>query len=198
MSWRLILGLPLAGAVVMFLFLLMSDMISIDDFVPGTPNTSPEITLPEVPGEPEPTRPERLQPDELPKPPQPDTEVEITIDSPAVGNEGPGSFDGETTLDPGGLPDLDRNAQPLVRTNPTGFERCFDGGTDGSQRVRLRFDVAPDGRTANVEVVSSTDRCFERSAKRAVENWRYSPKMQSGEAVWRYNVETTIVFELAE
>jgi protein TonB len=55
--------------------------------------------------------------------------------------------------------------------------------------------VSPKGETVNVEAVASSDKCFERSAVRAVESWRYRPKVVNGEAQWVYGQQTSVVFE---
>jgi protein TonB len=39
---------------------------------------------------------------------------------------------------------------------------------------------------------------FERSTIRAVERWRYEPKVQDGAAVWRRGVVTRLDYELTE
>lgn len=87
----------------------------------------------------------------------------------------------------------DRDTQPLVRINPTGFERCIDDDF-GEERVRLQFDVTPDGNVVNVEAFDSTNRCYDRYAVRAAQRWKYLPKLVDGQAVSRRGVQTTMVF----
>lgn len=197
MSWRLILGLPFAGAVVMALFLWMSGIISVDDFVPGTPTTIQPPVIPEPPDEPEVERREVKPPTEIKPPPPPETEIEITIDPPT--GIGPNVVGPPVTppVSPG-LPSLAGDPTPIVRVDPRNFERCFDSSSGQEERVRVVFDIAPDGQTANVEVVSSTDTCFNRSAVRAVEKWRYNPKTENGQAVWWYGVNATIIYQSAD
>ncbi|MEM1381218.1 MAG: TonB family protein [Pseudomonadota bacterium] len=198
MSWRLILGLPIAALVVVVLFLVMNGLILTDDVVDGDPKDPVVVTITPDFEESEIERPSAVRPDLPDQPPPPPEEPRdaITPGDLTDGDPLPPRPDGTGTKIELTVPD--RDAQPLVRVEPSGFERCFDSRTSGEQRVRLRFDVTPTGETSNIEVVSSTDRCFESSARRAVQRWRYAPKLEKGENVWRYGVETTIVYQLAE
>ena len=87
----------------------------------------------------------------------------------------------------------DRNAQPLVRIPPQYPARAAERGLEGS--CNMRFDVTPDGTPTNVEAVSCTSATFSRASIRAVERWRYSPKVENGVPVARRGVETTIEYE---
>lgn len=90
----------------------------------------------------------------------------------------------------------DRDAQPLVRIPPQYPERCQSRAGD-RESVFLEFDVTPEGTTTNIRVVDSTNSCFNREATRAVERWKYQPKIVDNKAEWRRGVQTTITFELA-
>jgi protein TonB len=193
MSFRTLIGLPLAGAVVMFLFLLMAGVIDTSELPPGTSKERPVITITQGPEEPR-DRPDRpMKPQKLPAPPPP-TFTNWPLDGPSEGTT-------RTIVVDGGIDEigtLPRNEPlvPIVRTNPSGWERCIKEGS-GEQRVRVQFDVTPSGETTNVRAAASSDRCYERSAIRAVEGWRYRPKVVNGEAEWVYGVETTIIYEAA-
>ncbi|MHA7872662.1 MAG: energy transducer TonB [Hyphococcus sp.] len=91
----------------------------------------------------------------------------------------------------------DRDAQPLVRIPPQYPDRC-QGRAGGRESVVLQFDVTPDGQTTNIEVVDTTNSCFNSAARRSVERWKYQPKIVDNEAQWRRGVVTQISFELAE
>ncbi|GAB4521975.1 MAG: energy transducer TonB [Amphiplicatus sp.] len=90
----------------------------------------------------------------------------------------------------------DRDAQPLVRIPPQYPERCQSRAGE-RESVFLEFDVTPEGTTTNIRVVDSTNSCFNREAARAVERWKYQPKIVDNKAEWRRGVQTTITFELA-
>ena len=91
----------------------------------------------------------------------------------------------------------DRDAQPLVRIPPQFPDRC-QGRASGTETVVLQFDVTPDGQTTNIEVIDSSNSCFNRSAARSVERWKYQPKIVDNEAQWRRGVVTQISFVLEE
>tara|TARA_R110002072_G_scaffold149527_3_gene297419 strand:- start:722 stop:1339 length:618 start_codon:yes stop_codon:yes gene_type:complete len=90
----------------------------------------------------------------------------------------------------------DRNAQPLVRIPPQYPPRAAERGLEGS--CTMTFDVTPDGTPTNIVATSCTSSMFERASIRAVERWRYSPKVQDGVPVARRGVVTDINYTLAE
>ncbi|MEO0879268.1 MAG: energy transducer TonB [Pseudomonadota bacterium] len=89
----------------------------------------------------------------------------------------------------------DRDAQPLVRIEPQYPERC-QSRAGSLEIVRIRFDVTPEGQTANIEVVDSTNSCLNRAAIRAAQRWKYQPKIVDNTAEWRRGVETQFTFRL--
>lgn len=97
-------------------------------------------------------------------------------------------FDNETTA-------IDFDARPLLRMPPKYPYVCQDRAR-GTETVLLQFDVAAEGTTENIQVVDSTNRCLNRSAIKAVEHWKYRPKLVDGKPVARPNVQTQIVFKL--
>lgn len=90
----------------------------------------------------------------------------------------------------------DRDAQPLVRIEPQYPPRAAERGVEGSCSVR--FDVTPDGTPTNISILTCDSSLFERAAIRAVERWRYNPKVENGVPVARRGVETQFNFELAD
>lgn len=91
----------------------------------------------------------------------------------------------------------DRDAQPLVRIPPQYPSRCQSRAT-GAERVVLQFDVSPDGQVVNAEVLESTNSCFNRAARRAVQQWKYDPKIVDNEPQPRFGVRTSFTFRLGE
>lgn len=89
----------------------------------------------------------------------------------------------------------DRDAQPLVRIPPQFPERC-QARAGGRETVVVEFDVTPDGTTTNIRVVDSSNSCFNSSATRSVERWKYQPKIVENKAEWRRGVQTSVVFVL--
>ncbi|MEE2567372.1 energy transducer TonB [Hyphobacterium marinum] len=89
----------------------------------------------------------------------------------------------------------DRNAQPLVRIPPNYPPRAAERGLEGT--CTMQFDVTPDGTPTNIVATSCTSSMFERASIRAVERWRYSPKVENGVPVARRGVVTDIEFRMA-
>lgn len=87
----------------------------------------------------------------------------------------------------------DRDAQPLVRIPPSMPPRAEKSG-----HCRMRFDVSPQGSPFNVVATYCTENLFERNSIKAVEKFKYNPKMQDGQAIARRGVETKITFQLAD
>lgn len=119
-------------------------------------------------------------------------------------------FRPSTDVQMGELPDLsnvdlnigtgfnpDRDAQPLVRIPPQYPQRCMSRAR-GVETVVLQFDVTPEGSVVNPEVLETTNACFNRAAIRAVQRWRYNPKVQDDVAQPRFGVRTAIDFQLEE
>ena len=120
------------------------------------------------------------------------------------------SFRPSMAVEMGALPDFsatnvdigtgfnpDRDAQPLVRIPPQYPSQCQRTARD-LETVTVEFDVTPEGSVINVRVVNSTNACFNRAAMRAVERWRYAPRIIDGRAQPRFGVRTAIDFGMEE
>jgi len=90
----------------------------------------------------------------------------------------------------------DRDAQPLVRIEPQYPMRAQERGLSGTCGVR--FDVTADGTPTNIRILTCSSSLFERAVERAVERWRYRPKVENGVPVSRVNVETSFVFRMPD
>ena len=89
------------------------------------------------------------------------------------------------------------DAQPLVRALPKYPTGCM-GGAGRRETVFLEFDVTSTGQTTNIRVIDTTHKCLNRPSMRAVEKWRYAPKLVDGEPVARAGVQVAITFELSD
>jgi protein TonB len=90
----------------------------------------------------------------------------------------------------------DRDAQPLVRIEPQYPMRAAERGVEG--QCTVQFDVTPDGTPTNIEVLNCTSSLFDRAVIRAVERWRYNPKVVDGVPVARRGVRTQFDFNLSD
>ena len=86
--------------------------------------------------------------------------------------------------------------QPLVRIPPVIPTRFLSGDVSGYCRVR--FDISPNGKPYNMVAIICTNSQLERPSIRAVQKWKYAPKIQNGRAVKRSGMETTVRFNLKD
>jgi len=109
----------------------------------------------------------------------------IAIAAPQLGGIGIGT----------GTTDMD--IVPLVRVNPRYPPRAQSRGIEGW--VHLRFSITPQGTVGDVQIVDSYPKgYFERAAKRAVQKYKYKPKVEDGVAVPRTGVELVLSFDIEE
>lgn len=194
---RAIIGTPVAAIVVIGLFLVMWSQIRPGELPPQEERDPVDINIGRQIEDSELVNQRRFERPKLDAPPPPPPAIERQNFEPQVEGVRAAAPDFGTDVDIGSGFNPDRDAQPLVRVNPTGFERCIDSDV-GEERVRLEFDVDPSGNVINVNVLDSTDRCYDRYAVRAAERWKYQPKVVDGQQVPRRGVQTTIVFSIGE
>ena len=95
----------------------------------------------------------------------------------------------------GGGQGTDSEARPLVRVEPDYPRKAARAGQEGW--VKLAFTITPSGSVKDVVVVDSQPRrVFERSARRALEQWRFQPQLLNGQPVPRQATQV-IEFKLA-
>ena len=193
---RLITGLPGAVVVTSAIFLILATVISTRDDVQLSEDRSVQINVTRQLQDTQTQAARDFQRPVLDQPPPP---------PPTVTNQ---DFRPEMSVQVGALPDMsgvdvdigtgfnpDRDAQPLVRIPPQYPQRCMSRADD-RESVGVEFDVTPEGTVVNTRVLDSTNSCFNRAAMRAVERWRYNPKIVDGVAEPRVGVRTVIDFEL--
>ncbi len=89
----------------------------------------------------------------------------------------------------------DSDVVPLVRPPHRYPSRAQARGIEGW--VHLRFDVTPEGTTANVVVVDSDPpNTFDRAAIKAVKKYKYKPRIENGVPVLRPGNEIVLSFEM--
>jgi protein TonB len=199
---RLIIGVPIAAVITFLLFTLMQILIFEDEIVIEEEREELRITISDV-AEDIQVRQRDLTLDDVQQaepPPPPPSIPRQAADAP--------SEDVRTTM--GALPDFDapnlrgdqvnfdvsdRDAQPLVRIEPQYPMRAQERGIEGN--CVMQFDVTPDGQPTNITVVSCSSSLFQSTSIRAVERWRYEPRIEGGNAVWRRGVRTTLDYRMA-
>lgn len=199
---RVLGGLPFAVGITVGLFLLMASLIRNDEDPEFNRSEAVNFEIASQREDSDIRRDQRRpqQPREVNTPPPPPRIEAARAERP---NEGLA-----TVL--GALPDIqpqdvgrgdfqvvinDREEQPLVRLEPQYPRRAAERGLEGNCLVT--FDVNPDGTTANVRASCSSD-LFARASIRAVEGWRYQPRIAEGQAVMRRNLQVEFPFTLTE
>ena len=96
----------------------------------------------------------------------------------------------------GGAPS-DMDVIPLVRIPPQYPRRAQQLGIEGW--VLLEFTITPAGTVTDAEVIDSEPRrVFDRAALRAIERYKYKPKIENGQPVARTGMQIVIEFELED
>ncbi|WP_017930106.1 energy transducer TonB [Robiginitomaculum antarcticum] len=196
---RWIIGIPIAAVLTYLLFVLMMVLIDgeweaqeksdiakfeIDPKVEDLKVIKRETVIDEVRRVTTPPPPPQIERQQAVQPNEPIATLEGAIpefDAPKIDRQ---SFK---------IAVSDRDAQPLVRIPPSMPPRAEKSG-----HCRMRFDVSPQGSPYNVVATYCTQSLFERNSVKAVEKFKYNPKMQDGQAISRRGVETKITFQLAD
>ncbi len=87
----------------------------------------------------------------------------------------------------------DRNVQPILRIPPQMPPRA-----DRSGHCMMRFNVSVEGQPYDVQATSCSQSLFTGASVRAVQNWRYRPKIRDGQPRPYLGVETRISFQLTD
>lgn len=94
--------------------------------------------------------------------------------------------------------DSDKDAQPIIRATPhfpvEAVQSLWEEGV-GKWECHLVFDVDKTGIPFNIERRDCRD-VFWTEAARAVQKWKFAPKIVNGEPQYRFGVENTVVFRL--
>ncbi|MFC7331735.1 energy transducer TonB [Rhodocista pekingensis] len=144
---------------------------------------------------------ERKPPDRPPPPETPPEPPKMSADPTAAPsgnavNIDPGALN--TGLDiagPGAMAVADAEAIPLFRMAPQYPERAASRGIEGY--VVMEFTINETGGVENIKVIEANPPgYFERSAVKAMEKWKYKPKIVDGKPVKRHGVQNKLTFEL--
>jgi len=195
---RMSIGLPAAVVVTGIIFLLLAAVISQNDEVRLDEDRSVDIRITRQIEDRSQQRPDDFQRPVLDQPPPPPPVVTDPTFRPTVdGQLGAMPDFGAADLDIGSGFNPDRDAQPLVRIPPQYPTQCLRGARP-VETVLVEFNVTPEGGVVSPEVVNTTNPCFNRAALRAVQRWRYQPRIVDGVAQPRFGVRTAIDFQTEE
>ncbi|MCB0357265.1 MAG: energy transducer TonB, partial [Bdellovibrionales bacterium] len=118
---------------------------------------------------------------------------QLKMDMPQIANlssVGDGPFLGSAG---GGMDDSE--VLPLVRIEPQYPRKAAMQGLEGW--VLLEFDINSIGTVENVKVLESIPRqVFNSSAMRALQKWKYKPKLVNGKAEKQVGLKVKLQFKL--
>ena len=120
-------------------------------------------------------------------------------------NEGPGNFEINTQV-PNTALNLsinlnsaqgDMQATPQFRVDPTYPPEASRDGVEGW--VKLGFTVSASGAVSDIKVLDSEPkRVFDRAARRALNKWKYKPKLDGGKPVSQPGMVVVLDFKLEQ
>jgi len=90
----------------------------------------------------------------------------------------------------------DRDEMPLVRVEPVYPERALSRGVEGWALVE--FTITSAGTTTDVRAVESQPPgVFDAAAVKAVQSWKYNPKVEGGTAIDRRGMRVLLSFKVS-
>lgn len=192
---RVLGGLPGAVIVTALIFLILAMLIGRDQDVQLTDETTININVLRQLEDRTLTQQTDVERPVLDQPPPPPPMVNDPSFRPDPGGARVAAPDLSADVDIGTGFNPDREAQPLVRIPPQYPSQC-SGAAGQTETVVMEFNVTPEGTVVNPEVIQSTNRCFNRAATRAVQRWKYAPKIVNNEPQPRFGVRTALDFVL--
>ncbi|WNJ95147.1 energy transducer TonB [Vibrio ruber] len=88
-----------------------------------------------------------------------------------------------------------QQAVPLYQVKPDYPPKAMRRQIEGS--VTLQFDIDETGRAINIQVIDSQPkRIFDRSARRAISQWKFQPRVVNGKAEKQVGMTQVIKFEM--
>lgn len=195
---RLGASILLGAAVTSLVLLLMHALIKPDEtFLENEPPGGTVTFLPLLEDEPPearrhpPVKPP--EPDEAPPPPPP----AVFDDGTVAFNESFTAPSSDPPTGPRGLAMSDGDALPVVKVTPIYPARAAERGIEG--HVLVEFTIDKLGRVVDIAVVHADPRgVFDRAALKAVERFRYKPRVVNGIAIPVSGVQHLVSFELNE
>lgn len=199
---RFIVSILIGAAIAFGLFVVMAKLIEnssrpaeevpplpVIDIVMDTPdeNTQTRVRVPPPPPPP-PSQPPKIQPVE------PDTQE---ADASGVAFNMPAIDTGGAQIDIGGVGAMQRDgdAQPIVRIEPKYPVQAARDGKEGW--VRLSFTINEVGGVEDVKVIEAEPkRVFDREARRALQKWKYRPKIVDGKPEKQFGMKVQLDFKL--
>ncbi len=199
---RFIISFVMASGVTFALFYLMQSMIGVEGELDESAGVKVvdfvRVKRTEEVKKKEREPPKKEQIDDEPPPPDFDMDQASDLDSGGIGISA--AVDTSMNLDTGGgftMASADGDAVPMVRVPPQYPERAAQRGIEG--RVLIEFTISKSGSVKDPKVIAyEPSKIFNRSALKAVAQWKYNPKIENGKAVEQKGIRIAIPFRLGE
>ncbi|NCP64326.1 MAG: energy transducer TonB [Paraglaciecola sp.] len=199
---RLIVSILVGAAIAFGLFVLMAKLIENSSRPADKAAPSPIIDIVMTPPDDSTQLRTRVPPPPPPPPQQPPKIQPVEPDVAKANTDGLGfampSIDvGGASVDIGGVGAMQRDgdATPIVRIEPKYPVQAARDGKEGW--VRLSFTINEVGGVEDVEVIDADPkRVFDREARRALEKWKYKPKIEDGKPIKQFNLTVQLDFKL--
>lgn len=137
-----------------------------------------------------------LPPPEVPPDVPPQDLDQVDPNAPTINIPAPDISTDTNIGGPGGMNIAEGDYLPIVRVAPVYPARAQSRGVEGY--VDMEFTVTVTGSVINPIVVFSTSSLFERAASKAVQKFKYKPRVVDGVPVEVSGVTTRIRFELED
>ncbi|AZL86319.1 energy transducer TonB [Aliivibrio salmonicida] len=205
--WRLLLAVPIALSMTVGLFTFMAWMV--DNGHNGKPESGETIRFDMVMVEQEqdvqrrqrrvPEKPETPEPPPEAKPMASQTQTSMATPQSNMPLIGLDSSISGLAINAPSFTDFTGNQQamPLYRVEPRYPSKAMKRGAEGF--VVMSFTIDEQGRPTNVKVTDAKPRrMFEREALKALEKWKYQPKVVDGKAIAQVGQTVKLEFTLAK
>jgi periplasmic protein TonB len=95
----------------------------------------------------------------------------------------------------GGQGKANNEAMPILVLEPQFTQKQLRDGENGY--VRACFDVTPEGKATNIEIVESEPgKRFVKNARNSIYKWKFKPAMQDGQAITQHGLCYTMEFDI--
>ena len=196
-SVRLIVATLLSVPVVVGLFMIMHSLIDRDFENPEVTNRKiADLVQPdeEIVLEQSQKKPDKVEDPEEP-PPELDTpELNLDPDIEIVNTAPGGKVD--LNISTSGMSTGDGEYLPIVKVAPIYPRRAQTRGLEG--QCLIQFTVTSTGATKDAEVVECTSSLFANASRKAVEKFKYKPRVEDGIAKEVRGVQHIITFKLED
>jgi len=197
---RLIVGIPIGGAITLGLFILMMELIS-TDAEPAKEEEVASIDFQRIKRDEELRtkdrdleRPKKVE--QPPPPPPVDLDLSKDVNKDRMSGLNVGANVNVNFQGTGAGTVSDGDVLPLVRVAPIYPSRAASRGIEGW--VDVRFNISKTGTVMEpvTVIAGQPSGTFDRAAIKAVRKWKYKPKIVNGEPQERYGVEVRLTFQL--